>query len=842
MVGSNKLGKRPYTSPERKRRDGTDHPGAGASGLCKRALVLLLLGLVGVGYAAAPLQRSPTLAGRELYRRTAPGIGWVLAAGQGKGTGFLVDRERRWLLTNYHVVGENATAEVLFPVFRDGQPIAERNYYLQNRDQLQQSGHLSSARVLHRDPDHDLALLQADRLPATAVALPLAASATAPGELVWALGNRYDSNALWVLARGHVRTCRTLKEGYFSAGKQLARGARVIEARVPINEGDSGGPLLNDRGEVVGVTAAVAWENQGSGLFLDVSEVLALLAKVRGETLPPLEPADVVRRGVYRRGVVSVVLVQRPGSSQRQSGLLLDRDRRLVVTTADAVGRKDTATLTFPAFRLGRSLALPGQVIAEAQHYQERKLALTGVVLARDLVRNLALIEAPRLPEGVEPVRLATDDPLPGDAVHNLGNPDRISTLFLYGAGWLRQRGQARLGPGSEDPEVPVLLLQLTPSEGEAGGPVLNDRAELVGVLAGKSAPQQQLAYALPLSELQAFLRENQGRWQPARARDWVERGRLFLKARQAERAIGDFSEALRIDPDNAQACSERSRAFQQQGDLERALADSNRAIQLQPGLSQGYSQRAAVCVQLGRLKEALADCEMAVRLDRSNSTAYRVRGEVHRLLGDLERALADCSEAIWLDRKSAPAYLERGRVRAARDERDGALADYNQALALDPELAEAYRCRGDLFWARSDVQAAWADYDQALTLRPADPTGMAGARTGLVCPQGCDASPGRLSPGAEAPARTGAGGDRRGREPGAGIAGWQAGRFTVLLSAVPWNSGVAGAAGPRKAGGGTVAPRRAEFAGRERPGGPGPASPRCSGAGPAAVVKARTP
>ncbi len=738
------------------------------AGSSKRALGLLLLGLLGICAAAKPLHTSPErqrrdagtipslalracggiplhqpgpLTGRELYRRAVPGLAWALAADHGKGTAWLVDRQNRWLITNYHVVGTSKTVELLFPVFQSarptssanaGQPIADRDHYLQNRDELQRTGCLTSARVLQRDPDLDLALLQADRLPASATALSLASSPAQPSDQVWALGNRYDSNALWVLAGGRVRTCRTLKDGYFSAGKQLARGARVVEARVPVNEGDSGGPLLNDRGEVVGVTAAVAWENQGSGLFIDRSEVLALLAKVAGTLRVPSATAHGVcllpsqdrnpdpRRNLYRQAVSSVVLVQGPGSPKRHSGFLLDRGRRLVVTTADAVGRKDTALLTFPAFRTGL-------VIADSSHYQERKLSLTGVVLARDPVRNLALVESPTLPAENEQVRLAGDYPCPGDLLHALGNADRISTLWLYSAGWLRQRGRAQLGQDRDDPEMPVLLVQLSPAEGEAGGPLLNDRGELVGILAGKSSPQQQIAYALPLAEIQSFLTANRGRWEPTRAGDWVERGLLFLKARLPDRAIGDFSEALRIDPDDARACSERSRAYQQKDELEQALADANRAIRLQPKLSSAYSQRAAVQVQRVRPREALADCETALQLDRNNAAAYRVRGESYRLLGDLERALADCSEAVWLDRKSAAGYLQRGRVYAARDELDRGLADYNQALALDPELAEAYRCRADLFWTRSDVQAAWTDYDQALSLQPADAAAWVG-------------------------------------------------------------------------------------------------------------------
>src|SRR4051812_46720270 len=145
-------------------------------GSSKRALALLLLGLLGFATAAAPLQRPAPLTGRELYRRAVPGIAWALTADQGKGTAWVVDRERRWLLTNYHVVGTSRSVELLFPLFHGGQPIADRTYYLQNREELKQAGHLTSARVLLRDPDLDLALLQAERLPAGVVALPLTAA------------------------------------------------------------------------------------------------------------------------------------------------------------------------------------------------------------------------------------------------------------------------------------------------------------------------------------------------------------------------------------------------------------------------------------------------------------------------------------------------------------------------------------------------------------------------------------------------------------------------------------------------------------------------------------------
>src|SRR5262249_21777797 len=161
-------------------------------------------------------------------------VAWVHAADKGKGTGFLVDRERRWLITAYHVVGDNKTAEVVFPVFHDRVPQSERDYYLQHRAQLQAGGQLVQGRVVLSDRDRDLALLELERLPTGATALVLASDDPRPGDRVHGVGCRYDSPVLWTYHQGSVAQVRTLREGYFTGGQQLAKGAHIIEARTPI--------------------------------------------------------------------------------------------------------------------------------------------------------------------------------------------------------------------------------------------------------------------------------------------------------------------------------------------------------------------------------------------------------------------------------------------------------------------------------------------------------------------------------------------------------------------------------------------------------------------------------
>ncbi len=69
------------------------------------------------------------LSGAEVYRRTLRGVAWVLAPDAGKGTAWVFDRPHRLLVTCAHVVGDNKTVDVVFPVRAAGAIVADRGYY-----------------------------------------------------------------------------------------------------------------------------------------------------------------------------------------------------------------------------------------------------------------------------------------------------------------------------------------------------------------------------------------------------------------------------------------------------------------------------------------------------------------------------------------------------------------------------------------------------------------------------------------------------------------------------------------------------------------------------------------
>jgi S1-C subfamily serine protease/Tfp pilus assembly protein PilF len=662
-----------------------------------------------------------------VYRRTLPAVGWVQSAERARGTGWVVDRERRWLITCYHVIGDNDTVEVSFPVRRDGEIVSARGYYLENAARLRKEGRVVTGRVLRRNRDTDLALVELDSLPPDVRALPLAPESARPGDVVQGVGNRYDLEVLWTHSGGVVQQIQTLHEGYFSAGKQVARGARVLLGSVPINEGDSGGPLVDCQGRVVGVSAAVSWEARGAGLFIDVTAVRALLGDRESPAEKPAPGADEsTGRAVYAQGVRSVVLVQYEGG-ERSTGVIIDRARRLVLTTAEAVGKEERVEVIFPVIQ--------GEVVeANWRFYQTQKDLLTrkhhrtiGVVLASDPRRNLALVDVGVMPEGATAVSLAARVPEPGDRVHLITNPRRLGVVWLYGAGSIRQRATANLGQTPSGAHPGILVVQAPLLESEGGGPVFDGRGDLVALTSGRVGPQQQLAYALLAEEVRGFLAESRPQREPRSAAEFVRRAWIHVKARQLERARRDAERAIALDAGYAPAWGVRGWVEHLDGGRAFSLADLDRAVRLDAAWAEGWARRSLVRGAAGDGKGALADSEQAVKRDERSALARTARGGALLLLGQPERALVDCDEAVWLDRRLALALVVRGRVHLGRGEAGKALADFEEALHLEPGQAEVHRLKGEAHWANNQTRQAVEEFSRTLASRPNDVQALLG-------------------------------------------------------------------------------------------------------------------
>ena len=175
-----------------------------------------------------------------------------------------------------------------------------------------------------------------------------------------------------------------------------------------------------------------------------------------------------------------------------------------------------------------------------------------------------------------------------------------------------------------------------------------------------------------------------------ARVEAYRTRAAAYAERAANKEAIADYSEALRLKPDDGAAYYGRGQARLALNQSDGAISDFTQAIRLSgdsPGLyvARGYAQ-----LVKGNANESIADFTVAIRLDPKNASALNNRGLAWRKKGDLDKAILDYTAAIGLNPIYALAYNNRGYVFEAKGDRQAAAADFRRALALDPSLVGA--------------------------------------------------------------------------------------------------------------------------------------------------------
>jgi tetratricopeptide (TPR) repeat protein len=198
-------------------------------------------------------------------------------------------------------------------------------------------------------------------------------------------------------------------------------------------------------------------------------------------------------------------------------------------------------------------------------------------------------------------------------------------------------------------------------------------------------------------------------------------RGNVRRSLGDPKGAISDFNKALRLMPNSAEVYYNRGLLQVHLGNHKGAITDFDQAIRLKPDFVAAYNNRGAARSQLGDLKGAIADYNQAIRLKPDFAEVYSNRGLTWTDLGDFKSAIADFNKALKLDSRHVNSYYSRGVARTDSGNPKGAIADFNQAIRLKPNFAAAYSSRGVVRAQLSDFKGAIADYDEALKINPSD-------------------------------------------------------------------------------------------------------------------------
>ena len=279
---------------------------------------------------------------------------------------------------------------------------------------------------------------------------------------------------------------------------------------------------------------------------------------------------------------------------------------------------------------------------------------------------------------------------------------------------------------------------------GCSGGPVLNEKGEVIGVSFMAFTGAKFFNFAMPSNYLKTLLNQekpvnaqsiNQLSAQPINqekpvkplaqggqsisAVTYLRWGNAKFKQEKYESAIVNYDRAIELKPDYDDAYNNRGAAKAKLGIYKSAILDFDRAIEFEPEDANTYKSRGATKAEQGAYGAAISDYDRAIELKPDYAEAYRERGVMKHKLGLYESAVLDYGKAIELKPDYAETYNGRGAAKYEQGAYGAAILDFNKAIELEPDDANTYNNRGAAKAEQGTYSAAILDFDEAIELKP---------------------------------------------------------------------------------------------------------------------------
>jgi tetratricopeptide (TPR) repeat protein len=162
--------------------------------------------------------------------------------------------------------------------------------------------------------------------------------------------------------------------------------------------------------------------------------------------------------------------------------------------------------------------------------------------------------------------------------------------------------------------------------------------------------------------------------------------------------------------------------AYRGMNQYPQAIRDFSAAIDINPQHAEAYRERGMTQSALGQHESAMRDLDSAIRLAPQDAWSYVQRGEVYAKLANTTRAMQNYTQAIDMTRnemqaagaKNARSYLLLGVTYALSGQYETAIQHLDKAIELNPQLAAAYRERGLIHKRMGNEERALSDFQKA--------------------------------------------------------------------------------------------------------------------------------
>jgi tetratricopeptide (TPR) repeat protein len=201
----------------------------------------------------------------------------------------------------------------------------------------------------------------------------------------------------------------------------------------------------------------------------------------------------------------------------------------------------------------------------------------------------------------------------------------------------------------------------------------------------------------------------------------YLERGKIFSEQEDYASAIADFTQAIRLKPDDADSFFERGEAYWLQDNHRDALKDLNKAIELNAANADYFCFRGLIWAEEEEYEQAIADFTESINLDPEDGTAFYERGMAYMAMEDYTTAIDNFNEALQRDPDDNGFILQRGIALYFNDEYDRAIKDFTRVIQNSPKDSVPVHFRGSAYYSKGDYNRALQDLNRAVKLDPND-------------------------------------------------------------------------------------------------------------------------
>jgi len=195
--------------------------------------------------------------------------------------------------------------------------------------------------------------------------------------------------------------------------------------------------------------------------------------------------------------------------------------------------------------------------------------------------------------------------------------------------------------------------------------------------------------------------------------------GVLLVNSGRSDEVMAHFSEALRLQPDDADAHYNLGVALEKQGRLEEAMAHFSEAARLRPDYADAHYSIAVILARQSKFDEAISHYSQALRVNPNYAEAHNNLGVALFSLGKLSKAIEHYRTALTLDPDFGKAHNNLGNALIQNGKLDEAIAHYSRALEIRAHYPEAHNNLGVALAQQGKIDAAIVQFEKALQLKP---------------------------------------------------------------------------------------------------------------------------